>query len=57
MWMIEYLGTDGNWYHQSILVEFFKGGAPNPDFNENATRMKHIAINGENLRWMLKKLI
>ena len=45
---IEYLGTDGNWYHQSVLTEFFKGGTLNPDFNENAARITHIAINGGN---------
>lgn len=42
----EYLGTDGNWYHQSVLVEFFKDGTPNPDFNEKAARITHIAIDG-----------
>ena len=45
---LEYLGTDGNWYRQSVLTEFFKGGTPNPDFNENAARITHIAINGGN---------
>ena len=45
---LEYLGTDGNWYHQSVLVEFFKGGTPNPDFNEFAAQITHIAINGGN---------
>ncbi|MCI8408973.1 MAG: hypothetical protein HFJ09_06835, partial [Lachnospiraceae bacterium] len=45
---LEYLGTDGNWYHQSVLVEFFKGGTPNPDFNQKAARITHIAINGGN---------
>lgn len=43
---LEYLGTDGNWYHQSVLTEFFKGGTPNPNFNENAARITHIAIKG-----------
>ena len=45
---LEYLGTDGNWYHQSVLTEFFKGGTLNPNFNENAARITHIAINGGN---------
>ena len=45
---LEYLGTDGNWYRQSVLTEFFKGGTLNPDFNENAARITHIAIKGGN---------
>ena len=45
---LEYLGTDGNWYHESVLTEFFKGGTPNPKFNEEAARMTHIPISGGN---------
>ena len=45
---LEYLGTDGNWYHKSVLEEFFKGGTPNPNFNQKAARITHIAINGGN---------
>lgn len=45
---LEYLGIDGNWYYQSELVEFFKGGTPNPEFNENAARITHIPIDGGN---------
>ena len=45
---LEYLGTDGNWYHESVLTEFFKGGTPNPNFNEAAARMTHIPISGGN---------
>ena len=43
---LEYLGMDGNWYHQSVLLEYFKGGAANPDFNEYAAQITHIAITG-----------
>ena len=45
---LEYLGTDGNWYHESVLTEFFRGGALNPNFNEEAARMTHIPISGGN---------
>ena len=45
---LEHLGTDGNWYHESVLTEFFKGGTPNPNFNEAAARMTHIPISGGN---------
>ena len=43
---LEYLGTDGNWYHKSVLTEYFKGGIPNPEFNEYAAQVTHISING-----------
>lgn len=45
---LEYLGTDGNWYHESVSTEFFKGGTPNPNFIEEAARMTHIPISGGN---------
>ena len=44
---IEYLGTDGNWYHESILKEFNRGGISNPSFNENAARLTHIPVGGK----------
>ncbi|MBD5463888.1 MAG: RHS repeat-associated core domain-containing protein [Lachnospiraceae bacterium] len=43
---LEYLGTDGNWYHESVLIEFFKGGTPNPNFNDVAAKMTHIPVGG-----------
>ena len=43
---LEYMGTYGTWYHQSVLTDFFKGGTSNPDFNKNAARITHIIING-----------
>lgn len=43
---LEYLSTDGNWYHNSILTEFYRDGNPNPIFNEEAARNTHIAIDG-----------
>ena len=43
---LEYLGTDGNWYHESVLTEFFKDGTPNPNFNEAAAKMTHIPVSG-----------
>lgn len=44
---LEYLGADGNWYHESVLKEFLRGGSPNPIFNENAARMTHIPLGGK----------
>lgn len=41
---LEYLGTDGNWYHESVLKEFLRRGSPNPIFNEEAARMTHIPL-------------
>ncbi len=40
----EYLGSDGNWYHESVLREFNKGGTTNPLFNEEAARLTHIPL-------------
>lgn len=44
---LEYLGIDGNWYHESILKEFLRGGTQNPIFNEAAARMTHIPLGGK----------
>lgn len=44
---IEYLGTDGNWYHESILKEFFKDGSRNSNFNDEAVRLTHIPLGGK----------
>ena len=41
---LEYLGTDGNWYLESVLKEFYKDGSLNPLFNEGASRMTHIPV-------------
>ena len=41
---IEYLGSDGNWYHQSVLRATNKGGIPNPLFNSEAARLTHIPL-------------
>ncbi len=41
----EYLGSDGNWYHESILKEFNRKGVANPLFNEDAARLTHIPLN------------
>jgi len=43
---LQYLGTDGNWYAESVLKEFFKDGTKNPLFNEVASKMTHIPVNG-----------
>jgi hypothetical protein len=43
----EYLGTDGNWYHESVLKEFNRGGIPNPSFIEEAARSTHIPLGGK----------
>ena len=43
---LEYLGTDGVWYPERILKEFFKDGSLNPIFNENASRVTHIPLIG-----------
>lgn len=39
---MEYLGTDGKWYSEKSLKEKFKGGAPNPDFDDIGSRNTHI---------------
>lgn len=39
---LEYLGIDGNWYYQSELVEFFKGGTPNPGSAKERTMLHAI---------------
>lgn len=44
---MEYLGTDGNWYSERVLKEFYKDGSKNPLFNENASKITHISV-GEN---------
>lgn len=41
---LEYLGTDGNWYSESVLKEFYKDGSRNPLFNEEASKMTHIPV-------------
>ena len=43
---LEYLGVDGNWYHESLLKEFYKNGNRNPLFNEEAAKLTHIFIGG-----------
>lgn len=43
---LEYLGTDGNWYAESVLKEFFKDGTKNPLFNEVASKMTNIPVVG-----------
>ena len=35
--------TDGNWYHESVLKQYFKNGI-NPKFNEKAARLTHIPL-------------
>ena len=44
---MEYLGSDGNWYHESILTEYFKDGNKNPNFNEEAVKKTHIPLGGD----------
>lgn len=41
---LEYLGTDGNWYSESILKEFYKDGSLNSLFDEGASKMTHIPV-------------
>lgn len=43
---LEYLGTDGIWYPERVLKEFFKDGSLNPIFNEQASRITHIPLIG-----------
>ena len=43
---MEYLGTDGNWYSERVLKEFYKDGSKNPLFNENASKITHISVGG-----------
>lgn len=38
---IEYLGSNGVWYHKSVLKPFFKTGS-NPNYNGAAARYTHI---------------
>ena len=35
---LEYLGTDGNWYHEFVLKQFNRDGTLNSNFNEEAAR-------------------
>ncbi|SFD39275.1 hypothetical protein SAMN04488168_13655 [Bacillus sp. 491mf] len=41
---MEYMDVDGNWWHESVLKEFHKGGTPNPDFNHKAAKDTHIPV-------------
>lgn len=41
---LEYLGTDGIWYHTSVLIEYFRNGEPNPNYNAEAARITHISV-------------
>ena len=43
----EYLGTDGNWYHESVLKQFNRGGTLNSSFSEEAARLTHIPLGGK----------
>ncbi|WP_258013973.1 contractile injection system protein, VgrG/Pvc8 family [Paenibacillus polymyxa] len=40
----EYLGTDGKWYKESELKEFFKDGTKNPNFNATGAKNTHINL-------------
>ncbi|MNI26720.1 hypothetical protein D3C73_804310 [compost metagenome] len=40
----EYLGTDGKWYKESELKEFFKDGTKNPNFNGTGAKNTHIDL-------------
>lgn len=39
----EYMGTDGNWYHTSVLMPG-KSGNVNPIFNDKTAEMAHIKL-------------
>ncbi|QJY41948.1 hypothetical protein HPB53_02945 [Lactiplantibacillus plantarum] len=41
---VEYMDVDENWWHESVLKEFHKGGKPNPDFNPKAAKNTHIPV-------------
>ncbi|MPN61875.1 hypothetical protein SDC9_209620 [bioreactor metagenome] len=40
---VEYMGTDGNWYHTSVLKPG-KNGNINANFNNEAAEMTHIQL-------------
>ena len=40
----EYLGSDGKWYHKSVLDETYRDGTNNPNFNETGARNTHIEL-------------
>lgn len=40
---MEYIGTDGEWYHKSVLTPGKKGNV-NPNFNDKAAEMTHIQL-------------
>ena len=40
----QYLGTDGNWYHTSVLRQFNGDGSLNPLYNANAAQITHIPL-------------
>ena len=39
-----YLGTDGNWYHTSVLKEYLGNGQLNPIYDANAAQITHIPL-------------
>ena len=41
----EYIDSNGKWHHESTLKETYKDGRPNPLFNKNTARNKHIQLN------------
>ncbi|MBM7690593.1 hypothetical protein JOD15_003351, partial [Enterococcus ureilyticus] len=41
---MEYMDVDGNWWPESKLKEFHKGGNPNPNFNHKAAKDTHIPV-------------
>jgi len=40
----EYLGTDGNWYHTSVLRQFNGDGSLNFLYSSNAAQITHIPL-------------
>jgi hypothetical protein len=40
----QYLGSDGNWYHSSVLKQFNKDGTLNPLYDANAAQITHIPL-------------
>ncbi|WP_339098744.1 hypothetical protein A5821_002644 [Enterococcus sp. 7F3_DIV0205] len=41
---MEYMDVDGNWWHESKLKAFHKGGQSNPNFNHKAAKDTHIPV-------------
>ena len=40
----EYMDSNGNWYQESVLRQYYRDGSLNPRYNEEAARNTHIPV-------------